>query len=128
MEIKKFLNKWTIVSLIIGNLLAFVFAKLVMDSLFAGIIFSLIFVGTILIHAIIHSLYYFEVKNKLIVSSLDIIPLISYMIVLSFLENDYSEILVGILTLYLPAVIVITFLSWGLTKAFVYIKFRTGKK
>ena len=115
MEIKKILNKWTIASFIIGNILAFIIAKLVMDSFFAGIIFSLLFVAIILVHSLIHSFAYLKLKEKMLISFLDVIPLVSYMVILGSLEKDYSEVLIGILILYFPAAIIITFLSWSLT-------------
>lgn len=128
MKIKSLLNKWKY-SLLLNAIFLFYLAWLsnqVFDGIFGGIIELSIFFTIPILFYFIHSFYVLDFKTKIIAGLVDLFPLFLSQIIENIMNYNIS--ISGIVIAYLVPIIVITFLSWGLTKAFMYIKFRANKK
>ncbi len=109
MEIKKILNKWTILITIIGIM----FIKWILDNPFGfGQIIDVgIFAGTIYILSLMHLFYFETLKEKFFVGLIDSLTIVIYLMIVSFDRYFLFVLSMG----YVLPVIIITFLSYGLT-------------
>jgi len=117
MEIKKkIFNRWSMLLLIIGSIVAFIVVDNAKNLLFEGLLFYVLPFYIVLYSAsFFHSFFFTDMSEKLFVGTLDIFPIFVYFINVGFVEGNLPYSLIVGFTTYLLSIIIIALLSWSLT-------------
>jgi len=129
MEIKKLLDKWSIgINLVTLVFLFWLFGINQCNLGFGELALTVPFFIILVTYSFIHLFIYSEVLRKFKVAFIDLLGIFIFLALRVLFDDGLLEFLSLFLMLYIIPAIIISLLSWGLTKLFMWIKFRGAKK
>ena len=115
MEIRKFLNKWTIGMNVIGlSYVGWLYMSGILEALW-GALFVAFLVCSLYLLSLTHSFFVKGLKDKFAMSCSDIFPILAFLLYGGLLYSEIENMIIGILSIYILPTLAITILSYGLT-------------